>query len=149
MWLYLVGTPSGAQVIAATYNGGAGQTLYQAGAFILGRTSSNTILFQDAYGAGPTSGVLNNNQWYHVAAVYKHSTTQWSLFIDGVRSQTVTSTAVTREAPQFHIGGSLNDSNLANAWLNGNIDELRVTVGSDRGYTGATITVPTAAFPTT
>ena len=31
--------------------------------------------------------------------------------------------------------------------LNGWMDEVRLTVGSDRGYTGSTIDVPTAAFP--
>jgi hypothetical protein len=31
--------------------------------------------------------------------------------------------------------------------MTGYIDDLRITVGSARGYTGSTITVPTAAFP--
>jgi hypothetical protein len=42
---------------------------------------------------------------------------------------------------------TLIGNGAGNFFMNGFIDELRITVGNSRGYTGSTITVPTAAFP--
>lgn len=126
MWLQLLGTPS-SQVIVTTYN-----TSTQLGTFILGRTSSNEVKFQDPYGTSVTSAALTNGQWYHIAAVYAHATTKYKLFVDGVSAGEVTASAVSTQATNFHIGGSRNDNNIGSQWLNGRIDDLRVSKTASR-----------------
>lgn len=79
--------------------------------------------------------------WYHVAFV-RTSAGQLYLYINGTRHSTT-----------FTIGTGLNVANTAYQLMGLNsgatndgapsrFNDLRITVGSDRGYTGSTITVP-------
>jgi hypothetical protein len=66
------------------------------------------------------------------------------MYKDGTRVSTNTfSGSLDTGTRRFVIGSS---GSTAEAW-NGYIDDLRITKGHAR-YTGSTITVPTAAFPT-
>lgn len=84
---------------------------------------------------------ITANAWQHVAISRSGSTCR--LYLNGVLagSQTDTSTH-TVNPTTIRIGASAFASGAV-----GYIDELRWTCGSSRGYTGATITVPTAAYP--
>jgi len=84
---------------------------------------------------------LTNDTWAHVAIV--RSGSSWSMYKDGARVSTNTwSGSLDNGTRRLVVGSS---GNTGEAWT-GYIDELRATKAAR--YTGATITVPTAAFPT-
>jgi hypothetical protein len=85
---------------------------------------------------------LQSNTWHHVAIARSGSSNR--LYVDGsqVGSTITDSTSWVANPTAVWIG-----SQAAGTSMNGFLDEFRITVGSARGYTGATITVPTAAFP--
>jgi hypothetical protein len=87
-------------------------------------------------------GAWNVNQWHHVAAVRTGS--QFNLYINGTSAISFSSSGSLVNNSSGVAIGSLNGGNY---WVSGYIDEFRATVGHNRGYTGSTITVPTAAFP--
>jgi len=88
-----------------------------------------------------TGSSLSTGQWYHVAVARASGSTR--MYIDGtqVGSTYSDSTNYASSATTFIGNGS------GGFVMNGFIDELRITVGSSRGMTGSTITVPAAAFP--
>jgi hypothetical protein len=83
---------------------------------------------------------LTANQWHFVCVTRSSGTLR--IYIDG------TQTATASDSTNYTVGFPTLGYTLANQYpLNGYIDDLRITVGSARGMTGSTITVPTAAFP--
>lgn len=96
-----------------------------------------------------STGTVSANQWQHVAVSRSSGTVRF--FIDGAASGSgsFTTTMNSVSSNQLWIGtGKAGSSCADNFWrYQGYIDDLRITKGSDRGYTGSTITVPTAAFP--
>jgi hypothetical protein len=77
--------------------------------------------------------------WYHVAFV--RTSTTVNMYINGVKhvtTATIGSGAFTTSA--YHIMG-LNSGNT-NDGAPSRFNDLRITIGTNRGYTGATITVP-------
>jgi hypothetical protein len=95
-------------------------------------TTAGNQIFQ------PTSTPIN--EWHHVAIVRSGST--MTRYINGVADGGTSTVSNNFNASAFLIGGS-TAGNVG--YLNGNIDELRITVGFAR-YT-ANFTPPTAAFP--
>jgi len=100
---------------------------------------------------GGLGGAPNLNQWYHFAAQRSAGDTL-SIWWDGV---------LEFEAGGIFTGSTINDSTTtlklgtldptggANAaFVDGWIDEVRITIGSTRYTPGGAITVPTSAFPT-
>lgn len=89
-----------------------------------------------------SSASVSLNAWTHIAIVRSGSTI--ACYIDGTRdTNTITySSTITPAASNVWVGRNVDGN-----YFPGFIDDLRITVGSDRGYTGATIQVPTAAFP--
>jgi hypothetical protein len=81
-------------------------------------------------------------EWHHVAAVRGGS--QFNLYINGTSVISFTSAASLVNNSSGIAIGSLNGGG---DWMGGYIDDFRVTVGSNRNFTGATIPVPAAAFP--
>ena len=102
--------------------------------------------FVTAGGAGArltgSSTSISLNTWTHVAFVRNNGVI--SAFVNGVRDSTQInySSTITPASANILIGRNVDGN-----FINGYIDDLRITVGSSRGYTGSTITVPTAAFP--
>jgi len=89
------------------------------------------------------ASVIDGN-WHHIAWV--RSGTAHALYVDGTRRATATASfTIATLSENISIGG---DVLFGDRWFDGYIDDFRATVGNNRGYTGATITVPTAAFPT-
>jgi hypothetical protein len=94
--------------------------------------------------AGTGSGVsLTLNAWQHIAIVRSGSTLR--AYKDGVggTSVSISEGIGTNGNLSLMAGSAAGGQNVS-----GYVDDFRITVGSDRGYTGSTITVPTAAFPT-
>lgn len=84
---------------------------------------------------------LRDGQWHHVALARRGSS--WSLYVDGTRVSTATISAT--------IANIVGDINIARDQFYGrafagNIDELRILIGSDGGLNGTTITVPTQEY---
>jgi hypothetical protein len=93
----------------------------------------STVVFT---GATPTA-----NQWQHIAISRTDSTNR--LYIDGALVSTQTDrTAHPIDPAAVRIGFQAFVNGIV-----GYVDDFRWTCGSNRGYTGSTITVPTAAFP--
>ncbi|NDC96004.1 hypothetical protein EB077_11920, partial [bacterium] len=90
----------------------------------------------------PLTGSLTNNQWQHIAIVKSSSTT--SLYISGTRTSTTTSTLFPTNPTRINWGASITNYTLSQ--INAYYDDIRITLGTDRGYTGSTITIPTSAF---
>jgi hypothetical protein len=83
---------------------------------------------------------LTTNTWYHFAISYDGTTTE--AYFNGSRFGTSTGGYNSpSSATDFRVGGA-----TPFYYLDGYIDEFRITKGSSR-YTGTTLTVPTAAFP--
>jgi hypothetical protein len=89
------------------------------------------------------NNVLTTGVWQHIAV--SRSGTTLSAYVNGQRVVTGTSSA-NLTGTVFRVGAFIDNSGSGFV-LNGYIDELRITKGTARGYTGSTITVPTAAFP--
>lgn len=92
-----------------------------------------------------TSTSVPLNAWTHIAVVRTSGVMR--VYVNG----TVDSTTKTYSSPlepaaasNVYIGRALDGF-----YFPGYIDDLRVTNGTNRGYTGSTITVPSAAFPDT
>lgn len=93
----------------------------------------------------------SDNTWTHIAAVRSGSTL--SLYSNGSRVATNSITgSITRPTSNTPKIGWLSASDWSSGidayYYNGHIDDLRITVGSDRGYQGASFTPPAAAFTT-
>jgi hypothetical protein len=93
---------------------------------------------------------LAHSMWHHVAASVSGGTRR--LYLNGTLITGAT-TNIGSGYTQFEsLGNGFRVGNSANTSypipLNGYIDDLRITKGSARGYTGSTIPVPTTAFPT-
>jgi hypothetical protein len=99
--------------------------------------------FQNALLIQSDAGGFNDNDWHHFAFV--RSGTTCSMYIDGVRRGTRTGVSTSVSTSTVVVG---TDIEFGGRDFTGYIDDLRITKGNDRGYTGATITVPIAAFPT-
>jgi hypothetical protein len=116
------------------------------------RPSSNgpqpTLLLNSSSIAWFTNGgfQINGNsiatgQWYHVAVARASGSTR--MYVNGTQVGSTYLDSTNYTSSSAPIIGALFDGYS----MNGFIDELRITVGNNRGYTGSTITVPTAAFP--
>jgi hypothetical protein len=87
-----------------------------------------------------------DNTWTHIAV--SRSGDSLNLYSNGIRLAKRTITGSIGKASNSVGVGWLSEadwsSGTASYFYNGYIDDLRITVGSARGFTGATATVPTA-----
>lgn len=82
-----------------------------------------------------------DGQWHHFA--WSRSGTTHSMYLDGTRVATATSSTTFGTGKQLTIG---SDQTFGGRYFNGFIDDIRITKGAAR-YTGTTITVPSVIFP--
>jgi hypothetical protein len=132
-WVYLLGMSGDYFVISATGNGGA----------FFGFTGSTQIGYGRAAVAWDyniASGV-STGAWYHLA--WSRSGTSMRIFVNGNQ---VGTTQTTSQAYDLTTTSTAVGSQGAIFYLNGYIEDLRITKGVGR-YT-ANFSVPTAAFPT-
>jgi hypothetical protein len=95
--------------------------------------------FNNGVAAAIYGGTVPSNQWFHVAAVSSSGTLR--LYLDGSLIGTASQSLGSGTVQIGWPGGA------GSSYLNGYADEIRITIGSDRGYTGSTIPVPTAPYP--
>jgi hypothetical protein len=92
------------------------------------------------------SASFSLNTWHFVAVARSGSSIR--AYVDGsqVGSTQTCSDNLTRSVTNSLSIGRLDDATYQ-FYLNGLLDEVRITKGSSRGYTGSSIAVPAAAFP--
>lgn len=119
--------------------------------FLFGETSGDYILmdFNNALrffinGSGLSTAPLSpspENQWFHFAFV--RSGTTRNIYVDGTRVATDSFGSATVNNPPssyWNIQG-INDGSTSNG-IAKQIQDYRITIGSDRNYTGSIIPVP-------
>jgi hypothetical protein len=109
--------------------------------------STGSCLFFGWYNNGwvgiSTSSTLNLNAWNHIAVSRTSNTTR--LYLNGTQLGSV-STPQLPDMTTLLIGRRW-DTSGSSSYFVGYIDEVRITKGYNRNYTGSTITVPTSPFP--
>jgi hypothetical protein len=106
-----------------------------------GTSGKYNVSFNGSFPVINSTTSISYGSWQHIALVRSGSTL--TLYVDGVANGTSTQTAnVVGTANNWWIGTAGDD--LTNGYLNGYIDDLRITKGYAR-YT-ANFTPPTAAF---
>jgi len=142
-WNYMIARINSFPTIFSNYNS------YTVGALSLfaGHSSGTTTSYQVAINgaAFPTiqGGTIEYNTWVHLAVVRNSGTIK--LYVNGTSVGTPYSTAVTLNGvgSLFYIGTT--GDNIAAGYINGYIDEFRITKGVAR-YT-SNFTPPSAPFP--
>jgi hypothetical protein len=79
--------------------------------------------------------------WYYVALVRSGSAIR--MYVDGANVTDGSPTGSNTFSGELRLAGDGSGPYDSNIYL----DDVRLTAGSDRSYTGSTITVPTASFP--
>lgn len=135
-WVYRVG--GGSDQVICDFRSGTGTTIKPC-IFI---NSSNQLIYLVNGSAVIVGGTIAATTWTHVALSKSGSSTK--MFINGTQTgSTYTDTNDYGATSRCYLGA--DDDGGQNAFLNGYIDDLRVTKGIAR-YT-ANFTAPTAAFP--
>lgn len=115
-----------------------------------GGAATNTLQFAGSSGGSSADLSISSNwtptadQWYHIAV--DRSGNVFRLYIDGAMVATTTTA--------FTLHSSISDLRIGNifsisstAFLDGNLDEIRITKGVARYASDGGFTVPTAAYP--
>lgn len=106
--------------------------------FQIGQT---LLMFSDSYGTTVCSGThgMTVNTWYHLAVT--RSGTTFRVFVNGIQVGTSTSSITLNSGSTYWIGTETGEG----AYLNGYIDDLRITKGVARYL--ANFTPPSGPFP--
>jgi hypothetical protein len=110
---------------------------------VLYLNSDGTLRFFVSGADRITSSALLDSTWYHIAI--SRASGQTKLFIDGVQSGSTYSDTNSYLQSGVVIGLNRNNAGSFFYYLNGYIQDLRITKGYARYTTG--FTPPTAAFP--
>ena len=103
-------------------------------------TDGQIAMYNGGLRIATQSGDWSDNQWHYLALV--RTGTALRLYIDGAINGTSTFSG-SFTGDNYHIG---RNNVFGSRDLSGNIDEVRITKGNNRGYTGETIPVPAVAF---
>ena len=134
LWLKTAET-SNYRPIISNLNGGVGFCLFiNYGSGIISFQMGASQVVQSSGGFD-----YSDNQWHYIAVSRSGDTVR--LYLDGTLASTGTSSGNLTSAIDTFVASDYYE-------MTGYIDDLRITVGSARTYTGATIAVPAAAFPT-
>ncbi len=111
--------------------------------FALGGDSKLTLYIKGVGNVGAAGTVLSTSVWYHVAIV--RSGSSMKLYLNGTPDgNTLNSSATLGNTQMLKIAG-LIQTNLTLGSLNGYISELRISKGTDRGWT-SNFTPPTELY---
>jgi len=132
-WLYYTGTGSQYSILD-TRSSSSGFAIYKATDDTLRVYSSGSDII--------SGGAITANAWIHVAMSRSSSGTR--LYVNGAQAGATFTTPLNCSDQLLTVGA---DFPRNGRWTQGYVDDLRITKGTARGYTGATITVPTAAYP--
>ena len=111
--------------------------------FSLGVDDQNRIFLFSVNSFRVQAGTVAANTWHHVALVRNSGSVR--VYFNGTQVGSTWTDSTDYSQTTLHIGRYYANTTQFQ-WL-GYLDDIRLTVGSSRGYTGSTITVPTAAFP--
>jgi hypothetical protein len=89
-----------------------------------------------------SSGDWTDGQWHHIALV--RTGNSFSLYLDGTQNATGISSSSFSSGSNVFIATNSNTGTSRD--YVGYIDDLRITLGTNRGYEGFSITLPTKAF---
>jgi hypothetical protein len=139
-WLRLISVPSSGSFVTLydsrpTSGSGNYPTIYL-------NDSNATLIYYTNNANRITGSNLSTGQWYHIAV--SRSGTSTKLFIDGTQSGSTYTDSLDYTNGSFRPAIGVNGFDLSSGYLNGYIDDLRVTKGVAR-YT-ANFTAPTKAF---
>jgi len=139
-WLRLISAPSSGSFVTLydsrpTSGSGNYPTIYLNG-------SNATLIYYTNNANRITGSNLSTGQWYHIAV--SRSGTSTKLFIDGTQSGSTYTDSLDYINGSFRPAIGVNGFDLSSGYLNGYIDNLRVTKGVGR-YT-YNFTPPTRAF---
>jgi hypothetical protein len=144
-WFYLPSLPSGGTFTTLFAHRPDASTT--GGALLVMNGSSLLYFIAGTSGwqvTGTSTGLsVSANTWMHIAFV--RSGNECRAYLNGTGGNVVSVSGSIATSGSFSIMAGAADGSQAVA---GYCDDFRVTVGSSRGYTGATIPVPVAAFPT-
>jgi hypothetical protein len=145
-WIYLTNISSGpANIISINADGityaSARITVNSDGSLYLLCASSASVWINTTTTA---TGLVTTNTWYHVAAVRNGST--FTLYLNGTSVLTYTSSSSLYNPSGPLYIGALKYSGGFNTFLQGYVDDIRITNGYAR-YT-SNFTPPTSALPT-
>lgn len=104
--------------------------------------ASGTITLFENGATQITGSVVSLNTWTHIALARTAATTK--LYVAGTQQGSSYSDSNNWSTTTFYIGSYRTGG--ANP-LDGLISDFRITIGTSRGYSGSSITVPTAAMP--
>lgn len=137
---------SGNQVFISQYDSSGNQRGWR-----LGMLTGNTLFA--SFSANGTTDALggalqvawtpNNNQWYYVG--FERDGNDWYIWVDNTQMDTTNVSATQFNSTEQMRLGCASLAGARNNFVNGWLDEWRVTKGVAR-Y-GGVYTVPTAAFP--
>jgi len=138
-WLYLTSAPTGANAMyVCDFRNGSTSNF----GFGVIASSGNTKPYMYV-GSGPVTTIcatsVSLNTWYHIAMVRSGSTVTY--YLNGVSDGTMT-TSFSQGVTGMTIGARYTG---ATEYINGYIDDLRITKGYARYTTN--FSVPTSAFP--
>ena len=142
-WFRSTATNAYCAMLTRPYNSPGGILLSLNGSSGNGRPEIYWREYANAMFLQSDTGGFNDGAWHHYA--FNRSGTTCRLYIDGILRGSVSGVSTPVPTSTVVVG---TDVEYAGRDFAGNIDDLRVTVGSARGYTGSTIPVPVAAFPT-
>lgn len=140
-WFRSVSTTPYCAMLTRVYDGPGGILMSLNGATGNGRPEIYWREFANALFIRSDTGGFNDGQWHHYAFV--RSGTTCCMYIDGAMRGSRTDVSTSVGSSSIHVG---DDQQFSGRTYEGYIDDLRITKGSARGYTGSTIAVPTAAF---
>ena len=146
-WFYITANPGSGSIATlwahradANSIGGPLLVLNSSGELRYYMASANGSSWQVADGA--TGLTVTLNQWNHIALV--RSGTSVKAFLGGTAGTAATVSGAIYNSGNFSL---MAGTAAGEQYVTGYADEVRVTQGTDRSFTGSTITVPNAAFP--
>jgi len=146
-WIYIVSNAGmTAQVI-----GDNRPTNSAFNAWILYVTPAGNLTWysNNAVRAAAAGGEVGTGGWYYYAVSRTSGNTELYVGTSGTAARVAGPSAdATSPASSTIVVGNLADVGFAGHNLWGFMQETRITIGSNRGFTGASIAVPTATFPT-
>ncbi|MGA0610576.1 LamG-like jellyroll fold domain-containing protein [Caldimonas sp. KR1-144] len=146
-WIYPTALPAAQATIISNY-GSSGVRGIDVRLDSTGKIASRWSLNGSTDAAAISSAAsVTLNAWQHF--VVRRSGSSMRVYLAGTGGTDNTSigaSAINGPVTEAWIGGT-PDTGGGTWFLGAYLDDLRITVGTDRGYTGAAISVPTAQFP--
>ena len=150
-WYWLVETPPEdihmlTQSSGITLSSGSGLTFFTPSSESWSiQQYADQSLRVNGLGTQKNLGTVSTGSWHHIA-VSRSTANGLSTYLDGTRITNNTyTTSVTGNRSVWFIGFSRDDPNDSDPGYF--IDGFRFTIGSDAGYSGSTITMPTTMPP--